>query len=47
MTSHRAPDDPVDELRHDRRREKLLLWKGVLAAVVVAVVIVVRQLYLT
>lgn len=46
MTSHRAPDDPGDELAHDRRREKLLLWKGLLAFAVVVVVVVVRQLYL-
>lgn len=46
MTSHRVADTPAEELAADRRREKRLFWKGVLAAVAVAVVIVVRQRYL-
>jgi predicted nucleic acid-binding Zn ribbon protein len=36
----------VEELATDRRREKRLFWKGILAAVVVVVVAVVRQRYL-
>lgn len=46
MTAHRARDTPADELDADRRREKRLFWKGVLAALVTVVVVVVRQRYL-
>ncbi len=46
MISHRAADTPTEELDTDRRREKRLFWKGVLSAVAVAVVVIVRQRYL-
>lgn len=46
MTSHRRAPTSHDELQADRRRERLLLWKGILALAVVVAVVVVRQLYL-
>jgi predicted nucleic acid-binding Zn ribbon protein len=37
--------DPVRELERDRRQERRLLWKGLLALLVVVVLACVRQRY--
>lgn len=42
---HSAPDDPVRELRRDRRREMSMLLRGLAALVVVAAVVIVHQRY--
>ncbi|WP_375486985.1 hypothetical protein [uncultured Jatrophihabitans sp.] len=36
----------ADELAHDRRAERLLLWKGLAALVLVVIVAYVRHRYL-
>ena len=52
---HAAPDEAVtatdalerarEELAHDRRVERVLLWKGILALLFVLLVAYVRQRY--
>lgn len=45
MSKHAAadnPDDPVERLRADHRREQRLIWKGLLALLVVVVVVLIR-----
>jgi hypothetical protein len=37
---------PTEMLEHDRGVERRLLWKGVLALLIVVLVVVVRQHYL-
>ncbi len=46
MSSSRSEhDDPIEELEHDRRMERRLLWKGLLALLVVVLVAWLRQHY--
>ncbi|MCW2597172.1 MAG: hypothetical protein JWP39_3060 [Jatrophihabitans sp.] len=44
--AHRRRPTPQDELRADRRAERLLVWKGLLALLLVVLVAWVRHRYL-
>ena len=43
--SEDAKPDPEELVRADHRREQRLLWKGLLALLVVVVVVLIRQWY--
>ena len=43
---HRTEDAAAERLRHDRRAEQRLFWKGVLALLVVVLLVLIRQRYL-
>ncbi|GAB2457812.1 hypothetical protein [Jatrophihabitans fulvus] len=43
---HAARPDALDELVADRRNERLMLWRGVIALLVVLAVVAVREYFL-
>ena len=46
MTDIPSYEAEVDEIARDARRERRLVWQGLLAAAVVAIVVVARELFL-
>ena len=46
MSAKHRRDDPLDELRRDRRTERRLVWKAAAALVIVAAYAVIRHRYL-
>ncbi len=46
MTRHNRIDSPGEELEKDRRTERRLLWKALVALLIVVVFAIVRQRYL-